>query len=167
MKHLVVIDTNVVLSALQSKNGKSFRLISKMGRGLFNFAISVPLILEYEAILKNHLDRNIFSESDIEDFIDYICSVEIRTKIFYLWRPYLRDPVDDHVLELAINAGAETIVTLDNISINQFIISAVAEKISALETQNYLEERAERGSQNKFMAVLSKASDVEPAGYDR
>lgn len=105
MKHLVVIDTNVVLSALQSKNGKSFGLISKMGSGLFNFAISVPLILEYEEILKNHLDRNIFSESDIEDFIDYICSVGIRTKIFYLWRPYLRDPVDDHVLELAINAG--------------------------------------------------------------
>ena len=59
------------------------------------------------------------------------------------------------------------ITTKDNISINQFIISAVAEKISALETQNYLEERAERGSRDKFMAVLSKAPDVEPADYDR
>lgn len=63
--------------------------------------------------LKNHLDRNIFSDSDIEDFIDYICSVGIRTKIFYLWRSYLRDPFDDHVLELSINAGAETIVTIN------------------------------------------------------
>ena len=63
--------------------------------------------------LKNHLDRNIFSDSDIEDFIDYICSVGIKTKIFYLWRPYLRDPFDDHVLELAINAGAETILTFN------------------------------------------------------
>ena len=59
------------------------------------------------------------------------------------------------------------ITTKDNISINQFIISAVAEKISALETQNYLEERAERGSRDKFMAVLSKAPDVDPADYDR
>ena len=59
------------------------------------------------------------------------------------------------------------ITTKDNISINQFIISAVAEKISALETQNYLEERAERGSRDKFMAILSKAPDVEPADYDR
>ena len=139
--------------------------------------------------MKNHLDRNIFSDSDIEDYIDYICSVGIKTKIFYLWKPYLRDPFDDHVLELAINAGAETIVTfnkkdflkaeslgmkiqtpkgfLEEISINQFIVSAVAEKISALETQNYLEERAERGSRNKFMAVLSKVSDTEPADYDR
>ena len=86
MKPLVVIDANVVLSALQSKNGKSFGLISQIGSGLFDFAISVPLVLEYEAILKNNLDRNIFSDSDIEDFIDYICSVGIRTKIFYLWR---------------------------------------------------------------------------------
>ena len=113
MKHLVVIDPNVLLSALESKNGKSFELISKIGSDLFDFAISVPLILEYEALLKNHLDRNIFSDSDIEDFIDYICSVGIRTKIFYLWRPYLRDPFDDHVLELAINAGAKTIITFN------------------------------------------------------
>lgn len=73
MKHHVVIDTNVVLSFLQSRKAKSFALISKIGSDLFDFAISVPLILEYEAILKNHLDRNIFSKSDIEDFIDYIC----------------------------------------------------------------------------------------------
>ena len=59
------------------------------------------------------------------------------------------------------------ITAKDEISINQFIVSAVAEKISALETQNYLEERAERSSQDKFIAVLSKVPDVEPADYDR
>lgn len=59
------------------------------------------------------------------------------------------------------------ITAKDNISINQFIISAVAEKISALETQNYLEERAGRGLRNKFMAVISKVPDTAPADYDR
>ena len=59
------------------------------------------------------------------------------------------------------------ITTKDNISINQFIISAVAEKISALETQSYLEKRAEKGSKNKFMAVLAKVPDTEPADFDR
>ncbi|MCR5124228.1 MAG: putative toxin-antitoxin system toxin component, PIN family [Treponema sp.] len=113
MKHFIVIDTNVVLSALQSSKGKSFELFSKIGSGLFDFAVSVPLVLEYEAILKNHLDRNVFSDSDIDDFIDYICAVGVKTKIFYLWRPYLKDPFDDHVLELAINAGAESIVTFN------------------------------------------------------
>ena len=51
----------------------------------------------------------------------------------------------------------------DKISINQFIVSAVAEKISALETQRYLEERAARGSRDKFLAVLAKVPDAEPA----
>ena len=136
MKHLVVIDTNVVLSTLQSKNGKSFELISKIGRGLFEFAISVPLILEYEAILKNHLNRSIFSNSDIDDFIDYICTVGIKTKIFYLWRPYLRDPFDDHVLELAINAGAETIVTFNK----KDFIEAETLGIKILTPKEFLEE---------------------------
>ena len=113
MKKLIVIDTNVVLSALQSRLGKSFELISKIGNGLFDFAISVPLVLEYEAVLKSHLNRTIFSDTDIQDFIDYICAVGIKTKIFYLWRPYLKDPFDDHVLEVAINSNADSIVTFN------------------------------------------------------
>ncbi|MBQ4330730.1 MAG: toxin-antitoxin system HicB family antitoxin [Spirochaetaceae bacterium] len=55
------------------------------------------------------------------------------------------------------------IAVKDKISINQFIVSAVAEKISALETQRYLEERAARGSRDKFLAVLAKVPDAEPA----
>lgn len=113
MKKLIVIDTNVILSGLRSNKGKSFELLSMIGGEFFDFAISVPLILEYEAILKNHLDKNIFSDSDIENFIDYVCKVGIKTKIFYLWRPYLKDPFDDHVLELAINANAQSIITFN------------------------------------------------------
>lgn len=55
----------------------------------------------------------------------------------------------------------------DNISINQFIVSAVAEKISALETLNYLESRAQKGSKEKFAAVLKKVPATEPAESDR
>ncbi|MBO4638800.1 MAG: putative toxin-antitoxin system toxin component, PIN family [Treponema sp.] len=111
MKQKIVIDTNVILSALQSNKGKSFELISKIGNDLFDFALSVPLVLEYEAILKSHLNKTIFTDSDINDFIDYLCAVGIKTKIFYLWRPYLKDPFDDHVLEVAINSNADAIVT--------------------------------------------------------
>jgi len=50
---------------------------------------------------------------------------------------------------------------------NQFIMLAVAEKIATLSTMNYLEERAKRGSREKFLAVLEKAPDVEPEEYDR
>ena len=111
MKQLIVIDTNVILSALQSNKGKSFELISKITEDVFNFAISVPLILEYEAVLKRKLDRTIYTDSDIEDFINYLCTVGIKTKLFYLWRPYLKDPFDDHVLEVTIQSNARTILT--------------------------------------------------------
>ena len=139
MKKLIVIDTNVVLSALQSRLGKSFELISKIGNGQFDFALSVPLVLEYEAILKGNLNRTIFSDSDIEDFIDYLCAVGIKTKIFYLWRPYLKDPFDDHVLEVAINSNAEVIVTFNK----KDFLEAESLGMKILTPKEFLEELTE------------------------
>jgi hypothetical protein len=55
----------------------------------------------------------------------------------------------------------------DGISMNQFIATAVAEKLASLATMEYLEQRARRGSKDKFNAVLSKAPDVEPAEGDK
>lgn len=55
----------------------------------------------------------------------------------------------------------------DKITLSQFIAIALAEKISALKTIEYLEERAKRGSREKFLKVLEKARDVEPEEYDR
>ena len=54
----------------------------------------------------------------------------------------------------------------DNVSINQFITTALAEKLSALMTMDYLEERAKRGNQRRFKRVLSKVKDAEPAAGD-
>jgi len=55
----------------------------------------------------------------------------------------------------------------DSISINQFITVALAEKVSALMTEDYLAERAKRGSKEKFDAVMAKIPDVEPLEYDK
>ncbi|MBD2308150.1 ribbon-helix-helix protein, CopG family [Chroococcidiopsis sp. FACHB-1243] len=55
----------------------------------------------------------------------------------------------------------------DGISVDQFIATAVAEKIAALTTETYLEELAKRGSRNKYEAVLAKVADIEPKSYDR
>jgi uncharacterized protein (DUF1778 family) len=60
-----------------------------------------------------------------------------------------------------------TAAKAEGISMNQFIMLAVAEKIATLSTMNYLEERAKRGSREKFLAVLEKAPDIEPEEYDR
>ena len=55
----------------------------------------------------------------------------------------------------------------DNVSINQLISSAVAEKMSALDTAEYLQARGSRGSRTRFEAVLAKVPDVEPDEQDR
>ena len=55
----------------------------------------------------------------------------------------------------------------EGVSINQFVTLAVAEKMSALMTEDYLAERAKRGSREKYEAVLAKVPDVEPEEYDR
>jgi uncharacterized protein (DUF1778 family) len=55
----------------------------------------------------------------------------------------------------------------EGISINQFISTAAAEKMAALMTVDYLEERAKRGGREKFDAALDRLPDVEPESYDR
>ena len=73
--------------------------------------MSVPLVLEYEDALKRDPSATGLSDDDVQDFIDYICSVAIRQEIFYLWRPALRDAGDDLVLEVAVAANCDAIVT--------------------------------------------------------
>jgi hypothetical protein len=67
----------------------------------------------------------------------------------------------------SLHTMAREIAGKDHISLNQFIASAVAEKISALTTETYLAQRAANGSADKFRAALAKVPDVEPEGFDR
>jgi putative PIN family toxin of toxin-antitoxin system len=105
------MDTNVLVSALRSRNGASFRLLSIIDSGKFELAVSVPLVLEYEAASKKHLRASGLFASDVDAIIDYICSVAGHYRIYYLWRPFLSDPKDDMVLELAVVSNASHIVT--------------------------------------------------------
>ncbi len=95
-----------------------------------------------------------------------MCLVGRKHKIHYLWRPRERDPKDDMVLEVAVAGQCEIIVTYNKREA-QFVASAVAEKISALETEDFLNERAKRASRKKFDAALSKVPDREPDKHDR
>ncbi len=107
----IVLDTNVLVAGMRSRQGASFRLLELLGTGRFEVAISVPLILEYEDVLMRHVRTVGFDETEISTVIDYICAVGQRQRIYYLWRPFLRDPKDDLVLELAVAANCEGIVT--------------------------------------------------------
>jgi putative PIN family toxin of toxin-antitoxin system len=109
----VVLDTNVVVAALRSSRGASFRLISEIDSGHFEICVSVPLVLEYEAVLVRQARSLGLARRDVSDFLDYVCSVARRQPIFLLWRPRLKDPGDDMVLEAAVAAGARYIVTFN------------------------------------------------------
>jgi putative PIN family toxin of toxin-antitoxin system len=109
----IVLDTNVLVSALRSRNGASFRLLSIIDSGKFELAISVPLVLEYEASARKQSRETGLSSSDIDSILDYICSIAKHYRIYYLWRPFLRDPKDDMVLELAVVSNAKYIVTFN------------------------------------------------------
>ncbi len=107
----VVIDTNVLVAALKSIRGASYRLVSLLPSDRFSIAISVPLVFEYESVLKRAKVPAGISEEDISDFIDFLCYVGYRQDIFFLWRPFLPDPSDDLVLEVAVASDCDAIIT--------------------------------------------------------
>jgi putative PIN family toxin of toxin-antitoxin system len=107
----VVLDTSVIVAGLRSRQGASFQLLSLLEQGRFEVAISVPLLFEYEDALTRHLDAALYTKGGMDGFLDYLCHVAHRQSIFFLWRPYLPDSKDDMVLELAVAASCEAIVT--------------------------------------------------------
>ena len=107
----VVLDTNVLVAGLRSRQGASFRLLTEVGRGKFEIALSEPLVLEYEDALLRRAPVTGLSRRDVDVILDYFCSVAHLQEIFFLWRPLLPDPKDDLVLELAVAAGCRTVVT--------------------------------------------------------
>jgi len=107
----VVVDTNVVVAGLRSRRGTAFRLLSEIGGSRFEIALSVPLVLEYEDALLRCSTVTRLRRSDVDAVLDYLCSVGHLQQIFYLWRPFLADPKDDFVLELAVAARCRSIIT--------------------------------------------------------
>ncbi len=109
----IVLDTNVLVAGLRSRRGASFQVLSLVGSEHFGINVSVPLVLEYEDVLLRPQTRIPLSRTAIEDVLDYHCAVARHHEIFFLWRPYLKDPRDDLVLELAVKAGCQFIVTFN------------------------------------------------------
>jgi predicted nucleic acid-binding protein len=93
---------------MRSRRGASYAVLSLVGTGRFEIAVSVPLMLECEEVLLRQTGRN---RKVVSDVIDYLCAVGKQQSIFFLWRPCLPDPDDDMLLELAVAAGCDAIVT--------------------------------------------------------
>lgn len=109
----IVIDTNVLVAASKSGRGASALLLSLVGRGRFEFVVSVPLVIEYEDVLMRGLPTGSTRRAVVERILDYLCAVGRRQEVFFLWRPHLRDSGDDLVLELAVAGRCDAILTFN------------------------------------------------------
>jgi len=107
----IVIDTNVVIAALRSKNGASYKLLALVGTKKFEIHDSVALILEYEDVIQRQRAELGLSQEDVSVLIDSLCALASHHKIYFIWRPSLSDANDELILELAISASCKYIVT--------------------------------------------------------
>jgi len=78
-----------------------------------DFLISVPLLLEYEEVMKrtNPILLAHFTDAEKDVFLNGFAAFGVSPKIFYLWRPFLRDPDDDMLVELAVAGSARYIIS--------------------------------------------------------
>jgi putative PIN family toxin of toxin-antitoxin system len=106
----VVLDTSVVVAGWRSRLGASFELLEAVGGDLFEIAVSVPLVAEYEAALLRHLSGR-QRPHHAQALVDHLCASAIQQEICFLWRPLLRDPNDDMVVEVAVASQASAIIT--------------------------------------------------------
>ncbi len=107
----VVIDTNILYAGLYSSSGASYQLLRLVRAGQVTPCISVTLAMEYEAVLSARLEELDLTKEQLSGFLGYFVALAERVRIFYLWRPGLRDPGDDMVLETAVAARADFLVT--------------------------------------------------------
>lgn len=102
--HNIVIDTNVLITALRSRRGASQKLLRMIGQGHFRLNISVALALEYEAVCKRKHLLPDWSEGDVDDLLDYLFTEGNLLPFVLRRRPILQDPGDECILEAAIQS---------------------------------------------------------------
>lgn len=108
-----VLDTNVIVAALKSPRGASNEILRLADAGHIEIAISVPLVTEYEDVLHRPELGIPLNASGIDAVLDRLCQVAINQRVFFLWRPLLRDAKDDMVLEAALASSSQYIITFN------------------------------------------------------
>ncbi len=104
----LVLDTNVVVAGVRSRTGASNPLLLAGFRRRFAWYCSVPLFYEYEDVLNRaeFLLATGMTRVQIGEFLTDIAATVVPIGIDFQWRPQLKDPGDEMVLEAAINCGA-------------------------------------------------------------
>ena len=108
----IVLDTCVLVAATRSRQGASFALISSLPNPRFQMCFSVGVYTEWQAVQTRpeHLPKGAAAHLAAE-FVQYLASLAHLQDVHFLWRPFLKDPDDDMVLECAVAASCKYIVT--------------------------------------------------------
>src|SRR3984957_10927395 len=112
----LVLDTNVIVAAMRSPKGASAALLMAARRERITILANVALALEYEATCRRaeHGVAAGLRPSQLNIFVDAVIAMVEPVEAHFLWRPQLRDPADEMVLEAAVNGRASAIVTFNS-----------------------------------------------------
>ena len=111
----LTFDTDVIVAALRSRTGASNALLRALREGQLEAVASVPMLFEYEAVLMRpeQLQATGMTVAEVGIFLDGLAALLLPVLPYFLWRPLLRDPDDEMVLDTAVNGQADAIVTFN------------------------------------------------------
>jgi putative PIN family toxin of toxin-antitoxin system len=112
---IFALDTDVIVAALRSPQGASRRLLQELRAGRIQVVCTIGMFVEYESVLSRpeHLAATGLTVDETGRFLDGLAALIIPVRPHFLWRPQLRDPNDEMVLEAAVNGRADAIVTFN------------------------------------------------------
>lgn len=108
----ITLDTSVLVAAARSRNGASFKLVSMLPSEHLEIALTVAVFMEWQAVLTRpeHIPDGV-SVDNVIGYVRYLASIAHQQDVHFLWRPFLRDPNDDMLVECAVSSGSRYIVT--------------------------------------------------------
>ena len=111
----LVLDTNVIVAAMRSPLGASAAILRSARRGQVVIVGSVALAIEYEAVCNRpeHKAAAGLTSGDVSLLLDVVIAMMEPIETHFMWRPQLRDPGDEFVLDLAVNGRVDAIVTFN------------------------------------------------------
>ncbi len=124
----IVLDSNVIYAGLYSSKGASFQILKDVRNGKITPILTVSMYEEYSDVIRRHPLSNIITEKEVEGFLDFFCKKAKLQNTFFLWRPFLKDPNDDMVLEASVASQSKIIIThniRDFVGVEKFGIEAI------------------------------------------
>lgn len=109
----VVLDTDIIVTALRSATGGSNAVLREASHGRITPLVTPALFLEYEAVLKRPEQRLVHGLGlrDIDRFLSALAAACEAVEVSFQWRPQLSDANDEMVLETAVNGQADALIT--------------------------------------------------------